>query len=284
MRAEQWSGVVTHHGEGPGWDPYAGRLRVVDQLAGDLVTFADDGTVAERRHVGDVLAAWRPRTAGGLVVAVERGFATLESDGTVTGGAELWRDTTVRMNDGACGPDGAFYCGSMAYDARPKAADVHRLAPDGTTSVVHTGATISNGLVWAADGTFAYYVDTATGCVAKVTVEPSTGRFDDVRPWVTIAAHDAAPDGIALDAEGGVWVALWGGSAVHRYTADGVLDAVVEVNARQVTACAFGGADGATLYVTTSRQGLADDQDPAAGAVFTVRPGVTGRPLLPYAG
>ncbi|MFJ6658948.1 SMP-30/gluconolactonase/LRE family protein [Streptomyces sp. NPDC091377] len=284
MRAEQWSAVVTHHGEGPGWDPHARRLRIVDQLAGDLVTLAPDGTVEERRHLGAVLAAWRPRRAGGLVLAVERGFALLGTDGTLTTGPEQWTDPTIRMNDGACDPSGAFYCGSMAYDARPGAARVHRLAPDGTTSVAHTGVTVSNGLVWAADGTFAYYTDTATGTVSRVTADPESGRFTDVAPWVSVDPATGAPDGIALDAEGGVWVALWGGSAVHRYTPDGTLDAVVAVGARQVSACAFGGDDGGTLYLTTSRQHLTADEDPAAGAVFAVRPGVTGHPLSAYAG
>ncbi|MGW6769404.1 SMP-30/gluconolactonase/LRE family protein, partial [Streptomyces sp. NPDC055037] len=107
MRAEQWTGVVTHHGEGPGWDPGAGRLRIVDLLAGDLLTFdteADGGGVYERWHLGEIAAAWRPRSSGGVVAAVERGFVLVAEDGTVTAGDELWTDPTVRMNDGACDP------------------------------------------------------------------------------------------------------------------------------------------------------------------------------------
>ncbi|MGW6461436.1 SMP-30/gluconolactonase/LRE family protein [Streptomyces sp. NPDC055078] len=283
MRAEDWTGVITHHGEGPCWNPATGRLSVVDQLAGDLLTF-DAGGAPVRQHIGDVLAAWRPRRSGGVVVAVERGFALVAADGTISPGRELWSDPTVRMNDGGCDPAGNFYCGSMAYDARPGAGRVHRLTPGGETSVVHTGATISNGLAWSADGAFAYYVDTATGTVAKVAVDPATGRFGTPEPWVAVDARDGAPDGITLDAEGGVWVALWGGSAVRRYTPDGTLDEVVEVNARQVTACAFGGEGYGRLFITTSRQDLAPDDDPAAGAVFTVEPGVRGLPPLPYGG
>ncbi|MFJ2114129.1 SMP-30/gluconolactonase/LRE family protein [Streptomyces sp. NPDC087850] len=285
MRAQEWTGVVTYHGEGPGWDPATGQLRIVDMLAGDLLTFAADGSGAYTRlRLGSVAAAWRPRRSGGIVAAVERGFALVGADGAVTVADELWQDPEIRMNDGACDPAGNFYCGTMAYDTRPGAGTVYRLAPDGTTSVAHTGVTISNGLVWAPDGTFAYYVDTPTRTVARVTVDPATGRFTALEPWVTIDPADGSPDGITLDAEGGVWVALWGGSAVRRYAPDGTLDEVVEVNARQVSACAFGGEDYRRLYITTSRQDLPDGEDPAAGAVFTVEPGVSGAALLPYAG
>ncbi|MFI6698553.1 SMP-30/gluconolactonase/LRE family protein [Streptomyces sp. NPDC050509] len=285
MRAEQWTGVVTYHGEGPGWDPGTGQLRVVDMLAGDLLTFGADGTRAPgRHHLGQVAAAWRPRTSGGVVAAVERGFALIAPDGTVTRGEELWSDPTIRMNEGGCDPAGNFYCGSMAYDTRPGAGRVFRLTPGGETSVVHTGVTISNGLAWSPEGDFAYYVDTPTQSIARVTVDPESGRFATPEPWVRVDPADGAPDGITVDAEGGVWVALWGGSAVRRYTAKGVLDTVVEVNARQVSACAFGGDDYRRLFITTSRENVPDGEDPAAGAVFTVEPGIAGRAPLPYAG
>ncbi|MFJ1747595.1 SMP-30/gluconolactonase/LRE family protein [Streptomyces sp. NPDC088116] len=283
MRAEQWTGVVTYHGEGPNWDTNTGQLRIVDMLAGDILTFDADGAY-ERQRVGDVAAAWRSRRSGGIVAAAERGFVLIAADGTVTRGDELWSDTRVRMNEGGCDPAGNFYCGSMAYDARPGAGSVYRLTPGGDISVAHTGVTISNGLAWAPDGSFAYYVDTPTQSVARVTVDPSTGRFSTPEPWVAIDRRDGSPDGITVDAEGGVWVALWGGSAVRRYTADGTLDEVVEVNARQVSACSFGDDDYGRLFITTSRQDVADGDDPAAGAVFTVRPGIAGRAPLPYAG
>jgi sugar lactone lactonase YvrE len=92
------------------------------------------------------------------------------------------------------------------------------------------------------------------------------------------------PDGMTIDAEGGLWVALWGGGAVHRYTPDGRLDTVVEVPADQVSACTFGGAELADLFITTSRQDLPPEAEPAAGALFHLRPGVTGLPTSSFAG
>ncbi|MFE7132324.1 SMP-30/gluconolactonase/LRE family protein [Streptomyces sp. NPDC057638] len=283
MRAEEWAVAATYHGEGPCWDPVVGKLRLVDQLAGNLLTFEPD-TTHTRRHVGDVAAAWRPRAAGGLVVAVERGFALVTPEGQVSPGNELWSDTTLRMNDGGCDPAGNFYCGTMAYDFGRDRARVFRLTPEGDVSVVHSGASLSNGLVWSLDGTFAYYVDTLAECVARVTVDPESGHFSTPEPWVTVDPGQGYADGLALDSEGGLWVALWKGGAVHRYTPDGVLDAVVEVNARQVTACAFGGDDYSRLFITTSRLDIAPGDDPAAGTVFAVDPGVKGAAPLLFAG
>src|SRR3954447_18937251 len=113
-------------------------------LAGDVLSLGPDGTV-ERRHVGAVAAAVRPRAGGGAVIGIERGFALEDPDGTVRDLGELWTDSSRRMNEGACDPDGRFYCGSMAYDKRPGAASLYRLDPSGSVHVVLRGVTVSNG-------------------------------------------------------------------------------------------------------------------------------------------
>jgi sugar lactone lactonase YvrE len=281
IRAEQVTGVITHHGEGPAWDADAGVLRLVDMLAGDVVTL---DVPVRRQHVGDVAAAWRPCRDGGLVVAVERGFVLVDSDGAVGPLIPAFADVRLRMNDGACDPRGRFYCGSMAYDARPGAGTVYRLDTDLTVHPVLNGVTISNGMAWSLDGHQVFYVDSATRRIDAFGFDAEGGRFLERRPLVTLDHLGAEPDGLTIDSEGALWVALWGGSAVHRYSPAGELLEVVEVGARQVSACAFGGADLDVLYVTTSRQGLADHEDPAAGAVFAVRPGVRGAPSHQFAG
>jgi len=213
---------------------------------------------------------------------VERGFALdTASQSEVVHLPQLWSTPATRMNEGACAPDGSFYCGSMAYDLTPGAASLYRLDPDGTTTTVLTGLTISNGVDWSPDGTLAYYVDTATGRIDVFDFDSATG-LSNRRPFTTPTG--GSPDGLTVDADGGVWVGLWGGSAVHRYAPDGTLSAVVDVNARQVTACTFGGAQLNELYITTSRQGLGRDEDAAAGSLFRVEPGVAGRPVRPFAG
>ena len=151
MIAEQATDPIAFHAEGPVWSARWGGLRWVDMLAGDVLSLADDGTV-NRRHVGTVAAALRPRTRGGAVIAVERGFVLEGPDGALTTLDEVWNDDQVRMNEGGCDPHGRFYCGSMAYDQRPGAAALYRLDPDRSVRRVLDNVTVSNGLDWSPDG------------------------------------------------------------------------------------------------------------------------------------
>jgi len=281
MRAEQVTGPVAHHGEGPVWSPGWGGLRWVDMLAGDVLTLTDHGSV-ERRHVGDVAAAVRPRRGGGAVIALERGFALEDPDGSLTPLDPVWADPSIRMNEGGCDPDGRFWCGSMAYDQRSGAASLYRLDPDRSVRRVLDGVTVSNGLDWSPDGSLAYYDDTATHRIDVFDYDRDAG-LTGRRPLVRFP-DDGRPDGLTVDADGGIWVALYGGSAVHRYRPDGVLDGVVDVPTAQVTACTFGGPGLDQLFITTSREGMGPDDDPMAGSLFRADVGVTGRPVREFAG
>jgi sugar lactone lactonase YvrE len=282
MKAEQVTGPVAYHGEGPVWSEAWGGLRWVDMLAGDVLSLGADGTV-DRRNVGTVAAALRPRSRGGAVIGVERGFALEEPDGTLTALGELWSDETVRMNEGGCDPDGRFYCGSMAYDKTPGAAALYRLDPDGSTHVVIEHVTISNGLDWSPDGSRAYYNDTETYRVDTFDYDREDGLANR-RAFAEVPPEDGRPDGLTVDAEGGVWVALNHSGTVRRYTPDGVPDAVVEVPPRQVTACTFGGARLDQLFITTSRENLPPGEDPLAGSLFSAEVGVRGVPVREFAG
>ncbi|MEJ5869099.1 SMP-30/gluconolactonase/LRE family protein [Pseudokineococcus sp. 5B2Z-1] len=307
LEARQVTSPLAHHGEGPVWDERVGALRWVDMLRGDLLSWtlpqgwdgeraADDDV--ERHHLGDVLAVVRPREQGGFVVALERCLALLDEGdlGRVPPRRlpDVWDDPTIRFNEGACDPQGRFYAGSMAYDAREGAATLYRLDPDHSVHVVLEGLTISNGLAWSPDGSCAYYHDTPTQRLWRLVVDDD-GEVVDRRALRETPEEKGGPDGLAVDEEGCVWAALFGGSAVHRISPDGDLLAVVDVGARQVTACAFGGPDLADLFITTSAEGLEEaepgadpaadrDDDPLAGALFTVRPGVRGLRVRPFAG
>ncbi len=284
LTAEPFTDVICHHGEGPVWDPEAGLLRCVDMDRGALVDVAADGTALRRPVPGPVAAAWRPRSAGGMVVGTERGFALLDAAGAVEREIAAFTSADLRMNEGSCDPDGRFFCGSMAYDQAEGAATLWRLDPDGTVHAVLTGVTVSNGLGWEPGGAFAYYDDTPTQTVAKLHFDDD-GSLAGREPWVRIAEEDGAPDGLTVDREGGVWVALFGGGEVRRYAPDGTLDERVRVpGASQTTACALGGPDGDLLHITTSREGLADDEEPRAGSIFAVRVAVGGVDPLPFAG
>lgn len=273
-------GTRSEHGEGPLWCP-DGTLRWVDMLVGDVV-HRDSESRVTRIHVGTVAAALRPRRSGGFVVAVERGFALLTESNQVQTLPEIWTDTVTRMNEGSCDPDGNFYCGSMGWGAEAGLGSMYRLDPEGRVTRVLDGVSVSNGLAFSPDGDRAYFVDSATNTISRIDVRGGVPSWADRTTHVTIDPALGIPDGICLDSEGDVWVALWGGGAVHRYSTHGHLTDIVTLPTAHPTACVLGGADLSTLFITTSR--LVTPEDPLAGAVFHVEVDIPGQPALTYAG
>ncbi len=281
MRAEPVTAPLAAHGEGPCWEAQWGGLRWVDMLAGDVLSLEAATGQVRRRHVGTVAAALRPRRGGGMVLALERGFALDEPQGELTLLEPVWQDSGVRMNDGGCDPHGRFYCGSMAYDGAAGRGALYRLNHDLTVTTVLTGVTISNGLAWSPDGSLAYYVDTPTRRI-DVFDYTDDGVLTGRRPFATV--RRGFPDGLTVDAQGGVWVALWDGGAVHRYSPTGELEAVVKLPVTRPTACTFGGDAFESLYITTSQLERDLAAEPLAGAVFRVDPGVAGLAPAAFAG
>lgn len=286
-RAEVVAARVTHHGEGAVWWPGTtswpqGHLRIVDGYAGELVDLFPDGS-RRRTQVGRFAACVRPRVGGGAVMGVDQGFALLDPAGTLHPAATVV-PADLRMNDGACDPDGNFWCGTMAWDGRDGAGSLYRLDDSGVATLQLRDATIANGLCWSPDGTTVFWNDTPTQTVWQFDYSWDAGLVNR-RPFVRIDEADGAPDGLTVDRTGAVWVALWGGGGVRRYDGDGRLDTVVDVDARQVSSCTIGGDDLDRLYVTTSRENLDDAEDPLAGSVFAVDLGESlGIPSLPYGG
>lgn len=285
IRAERLTTPVAFHGEGPVWDAEGERLLIVDMLAGDVIDLGDSATPV-RHHLGGVAAALRPRAGGGFVAALERGFVLLDDRFAVeASSAEAFSDPAVRMNDGGCDPQGRFYCGSMAYDETRGAGALYRVDAALGVSTVLTGMTISNGLQWSLDGTRVFYNDTPTGRIDVFDFDGSDGSFRRRRGFAAVPPGAGLPDGMAIDAEGGIWTALWGGGRVYRFDPDGALSAVVDVpGVTNTSACAFGGEGLRTLFITTSRQYVPDGEQPDAGAVFVADPGVAGAPLPAFAG
>ena len=289
--ATQLTDPVAEHGEGPVWDAAGQRLLCVDMNVGDLLAVDPASGAVQRADVAQVLAALRPRTSGGWVAAVRRRFAIIEDVDALLAGTQrarmlepLWDDPGVRFNDGGCDPQGRFWCGTMAYTSEEGAGSLWRLDPDGTTTRVLADLTISNGLAWTPDGARTYFVDTPTRRIDRLHTDATTGELLGREPFATVPEGPGAPDGLVLDAEGGVWVALYEGGGVLRYDADGVLTERIDVPTPLTTAVTFGGADLDTLFITTSRQDVDPADEPLAGAVFTHSPGVRGLPPLPFAG
>lgn len=290
MGADDHVEVVTEAGaelgEGPVWDVRSKRLAWVD-IPTRRIFLTDVATGAsEVIETPLPVGAVAPRAAGGFVAALEDGFWIVGA-GPAQRIARLPEARPgLRMNDGKCDPSGRFWAGTMAYDKAPGAAALYRLGPDGTPTRVLDGVTVSNGLAWSGDGLTMYFIDSPTRRIDAFAFTPSTGEIADRHSVVLIPPEAGLPDGMAIDAEGGLWVALWGGGAVHRYV-DGRLDRVVAFPVSQPTSCAFGGQNLDELYVTSSADELTPEQreaQPLAGAIFRVRPGVNGLPPATYIG
>ena len=271
-------------GEGPVWDTDRGLLWWVDILAGHVHAI-DPGTGARTWfEAGDPVGAAGLTRSGGLVLALMDGFALADHDGqrlTRLPGFGTDR-SAVRFNDGKPDPWGNFCAGTMAWDETGSPpGSLYRLGPDGTVTEQFGGVGLSNGLDWTEDRKLFYYADSNSGRVDLFDTDPATGALGSRRPFVTIPEAEGIPDGLTLDAEGCVWLAVWDSGEVRRFTPDGRLDTVVRLPARQVTSAAFGGPDLGTLYITTAWEGLtaaALAEQPHAGDIFACTPGVTGRP------
>jgi sugar lactone lactonase YvrE len=285
VQAEQLTEPIAHHGEGPCWLARSGEVAWVDMLAGRvLATSLASGETRSIAIPGPVAAIVRPRAGGGLVVANEDSVLLLDSGDNPTVLCTVVDDPGVRLNEGGCDPQGRFWCGTMAYDERPGGGALYRVEPDGSVATALGDITISNGLAWSAEGGTAFYVDSPTHGIDAFAFEGASGELGERRRFADIEEHLGMPDGIAVDSQGGVWVALWDGGAVRRYAPDGTLDAVVPLPCGRVTACAFGGDDLSQLFITTSRQDLPEGVDPLGGALFRCVPGVRGQAVLEFAG
>lgn len=268
-------------GEGPTWDAARERLVWVDILGARVHTFDPASgrrtVLATEQHVG----AAKPRADGGLVVNLRDGVGAYGADGAF---AWLLHDPVPgrRGNDAAVAPDGALWAGTMCYDETPGGGSLARLAGDGTVTTVLPEVTVSNGIGWSPDGSLLYYVDTPTRRIDVFDVRDD-GLVGGRRPLAEVEEGAGFPDGLTVDADGCVWVALWDGAALRRYTPQGALERVVELPVARPTACAFGGAGLGDLYVTSARAGLAAPS-PLDGSLFVLPDAGTGQAQPAFAG
>jgi sugar lactone lactonase YvrE len=271
--------------EGPVWDTSRGLLWWVDIPVGQVHAVDPETGARTWFDVGDPVGAVGLTRDGGLVLALVDGFALADHDGQRLTRLPGFIDrTAVRFNDGKPDPWGNFWAGTMAWDETGNPpGSLYRLSPDGTVTELFGDVGLSNGLDWTDDRRLFYYADSNIGRVDLFDTDPDTGTLSGRRPFVTVPEADCVPDGLTLDAEGCLWLAVWESGELRRFTPDGRLDTVVRLPARQVTSAAFGGADLSTLYITTARQGYTDAdrrEQPHAGDIFACTPGVPGRP--PY--
>jgi sugar lactone lactonase YvrE len=283
----RWSGYRCELGEGVRWT--GDRLVHVDILSGRLLALPGD---QPGNGAADVLAAVdvplgavapRERFPGAWIAAAGTGLAVLTEPGQLQWIGAITDDsvTPTRVNDGGCDPSGRFWATTMAYDNTVGAGALHRLDPDGTVTQVLTGLTVPNGPAWQADGQVMYLASSTDSRIDAYTVDPTDGSLGAGRQFAQLDAGQS-PDGMTVDDEDCLWVAIWDGSAVHRYTPDGELERTIWLPTARPTSCWFGGPNRDRLFITTASYGRPEDDD--AGWVYAVDVGVTGPPAMPFLG
>jgi len=274
---------VFDHPEGLLWDARQGRLLWVDIFAGLVLSHDLTSWPMQKWEIGRAVGAVAPRQGdGGLVCAVREGFGFLSARGEFSLVTDQLRDRPyLQMNDGAVDANGRFWAGTTCLepDAYPGAGTLYCLDPLTLKATEQlSGIDVSNGIGWSPDGRRCYYIDSAR---RRVDVYPfDAASSHPLGERETLAEVGSVPDGLAVDSEGCIWVALCGGWEVHRFTPSGRLDRVVRLPGSLVTTCCFGGHDLSTLFIAVSAHGLDDSSlsTEKAGYIFALDPGVQGLP------
>lgn len=291
-------------GEGPLWDAARQRLLWLDIAVGTLHEARADGQGGWREtrkwELNRPIGAISLCATGGVIAVAGNEIIRISEAGLVTPFARLLPDTgEVHFNDAKCDPRGRLWAGTMANDFRPGGGALYRIDPDRSVTCVLPHVSVANGIDFSLDGGTLYFVDSATRRVDAFDLDPDRGTIANRRPLVTIPFGEGSPDGLCLDSEGCLWVAIMAQGEIKRFAPDGREELRVRVPALASTSCAFGGAQGDELFITSARIRLPDlftnygvtaesiatsHCSPGAGGLFVCRTPVTGAAVHPFAG
>jgi len=276
------------HGEGVIWDPRSRRVWWSD-IHGEKLWALDPATgVAASFGMPARVCCLAPRARGGLLAGFAEGFALYDLEsGARRDLAPFEPDLPgTRLNDGRTDRAGRFVAGGIdEADGRP-ISSVWRVDPDLSTTRLFGGVTCANAICFSPDGRTMYFADSPRGVLEAIPYDPATGALGQRRVLAAIESP-GIPDGACTDAEGFIWVAIWEGHRVERWSADGRLERTVRVPVHKPTCCAFGGVDLEVLYITTSRLHSTEEElrrEPTSGGLYALRPGVRGLADAPFAG
>ena len=277
-------------GEGPIWDANTNQLYWVDIMSGMLYCYNPISGKNVGYNVGQHVGTVVTRTSGGLLLATQNGFAAYDLiDQRLTAITDPESDLpNNRFNDGKCDPAGRFWAGTMAYSNQTTQGSLYRLDTDLSVHKMLGNIAISNGIVWSHDQKIMYYIDSLANTVRAFDYEIITGDITNERVVVQVHENMGVPDGMAIDANGMLWIAHFGGSCVRCWdSSTGRILDQIELPTTQITACAFGGEDLSTLYITSAALGLTPSTEEAtrlAGSLFSAKPGVKGTPTFAFNG
>lgn len=278
-------------GESPVWHPGEKVLYWVDILHPAVYRYDPATGRNEGRETGKLVSAVIPAANGRLLVASQDGIEWLDF---ATGALAAFANPEEgiadnRLNDAKTGPDGAIWIGSrsMQIDASKPSGALYRVTADGASQRKEGGIVVSNGLGWSPDGRTFYFVDTIPGLIYAYDSDPATGALSHRRVFARVPESEGRPDGLAVDAEGGVWCAIWDGWRVVRWLPDGSQDMTIDLPVPRPSSIAFGGEGLRTMFITSARTRLPAStlaEAPLSGGLFACTPGVAGVPVGLFGG
>lgn len=278
-------------GESPVWDAANNRIYWVDILNGTLHWYNESDLTTEQFAIGQEIGAVALAGDHRLVAALKNGFYLIdpEEKSILTIAETEAGIITNRFNDGKCDPAGRFWAGSMSVIGEPDAGTLYMLDHGGQVFERIGKVGCSNGLAWSPDCTMFYFIDTLSCQVVAYDFDVESGAIWNRRSIIYFNPAEGLPDGMTIDSEGMLWIAMWNGSNVSRYNpSTGQLLSRIMLPVSQVTSCTFGGPALSDLYITTARTGLSDrelGQEPLAGSLFVVRDtGFSGLPVFEFLG
>jgi sugar lactone lactonase YvrE len=282
--AKSYRALQAELGEGPVWHDDA--LWCVDINAGRLHRLDADKTRDRSWKIGDSLGAAVPATDGRWLAVRRHDLAWFNpADGSVTAWATPPEQPPFpwRFNDAKCDPAGRLWVGNLDNEHRRPGCALYCFEGPGAFHRRLDGVTLSNGLGWSPDGSRAYYVDTTTRQVDVFNFDLARGTLSERRPLTTFTEREGYPDGLTIDVEGHLWLAMFGGSGVLRlHHTTGERLARVRLPVSQATSCTFGGPGLGQLFITSAAENFTAvdrSREPAAGDIFVCEPGVAGRPV-----
>jgi sugar lactone lactonase YvrE len=282
-------------GEGPFWDEESQKLTLVDIIGKLVLEYDADGRETAAWPMPDVVSTAIPRRNGdGFLVTLRDGAYLFDpKSGGLKKLASPDADPGNRSNEARTDPSGRLWLGTMQYNVGPNGEGLPIDRSSGTLSVVTadgktkrmlSGIGISNTLCFSPDRRFLYFADTMLGMIFRYRYEADGPALSEKQTFSDIKGH-GAPDGSAIDEDGFLWNARWGGSAIIRFAPDGSVDRVIEVPMKQPTSCVFGGPDRRTLFVTSAAEGLKDrGPDSLDGATLRAQADVVGERCVRFAG
>ncbi|HET7897759.1 MAG TPA: SMP-30/gluconolactonase/LRE family protein [Flavisolibacter sp.] len=267
---------VSELGEGPVWDAQEHQIIWVDIERGKIQSYHPATQQYKSFSAGQMVGSVALASSGKVVGALQNGFALIdmETNSVVMLGDPESDLQDNRFNDGKCDAAGRFWAGTMCMKGDKNKGGLYVLDKKTVTQKL-TGVSCSNGLAWGVDNTILYFIDSPTRSVVAFEYDLSSGEIKNGRNIITIAEKDGFPDGMTIDAEGMLWIALWGGGKVQRRNPfSSIILQEISLPVSLVTSCTFGGEDLTDLYITTATKGLTESErkaQPLAGCLFVVQ-------------